>query len=489
MNADIQRILEKLALVRRRGLTCFGSDAHQFRLKTPIAEGEIAAFEQTHRIRLPEDYRAFLRWAGNGGAGPYYGILPLSRWNDAALEDVPDYLARPSPLRPQMPVGVEWEEALNCRWEELLQGTLALVEQGCAYYALLVVTGDYRGRVVYVNLDRGGVPYFVHNVDFLSWYERWLDELLWGYEGSWFGAGLPGREDDLAAVLRSADSDVGRLAEALGTLLRIPHLKPATLEAVLAVSRGEAPPLRRHALHLLAKHAKPDAARTATALLADPDVEVRKAALTVLADVKLTRWELVARDALHDPDPNVVFTALCKLKDAGFLTRDDVLPLLQSAHARVRSDALWASESVREGQGSVDIPDHLFYDADEVVRLAAIRAVGKTKDPSKVALLIDRLALEPKVDTLSRLIDALGAIRAPQAVPALLELTKHADAFVRQDTAKALGKIGDRRAIPALQALLADKVKPERRDEGGSISNMFSVAHEARKALARIEKR
>ncbi len=54
---------------------------------------------------------------------------------------------------------------------------MALNEQGSSYYGVLIVTGPYRGHVVYVDAD-GACPIQFVGRDFLSWYEHWLDELL-----------------------------------------------------------------------------------------------------------------------------------------------------------------------------------------------------------------------------------------------------------------------------------------------------------------------
>ncbi|WP_071515657.1 HEAT repeat domain-containing protein [Geitlerinema sp. PCC 9228] len=54
---------------------------------------------------------------------------------------------------------------------------------------------------------------------------------------------------------------------------------------------------------------------------------------------------------------------------------------------------------------------------------------------------------------------ALGKIGDPQAVPALLECLNCEDYYVRESAAQALGEIGDRSAIPPLQTLLAGGVE------------------------------
>jgi HEAT repeat protein len=478
----IQRILDKLAQASQRGLTCFGSD-HRFRLNRPISEATVSCFEREHDIHLPEDYRAFLRLAGNGGAGPYYGLLPLENWNDAVLEERPGYLARPSPLRPGMPAGVKWEQALNCSWEDLFQGTLALVHQGCSYYALLIVTGQYRGRVVYVNLDFGGTPYFVHHSDFLSWYERWLDELLEGYEGTWFGFGLPGREPDLVRVLRE-DGNAELRGEALSTLNRLAVLRPETLELLRALLGDVSAGVRSQACHLLGKHVVVAATAEIVGRLGDVDHIVRRNALDALAKIPGANWESAARRLLRDPSEPVVFRSLCLLKDAGHLCRDDVEPLFRSSDPLVRRNALWASDAVK-GE-VVQVPNDLLRDPDQQVRNNA-RARWGRESPKRVAVLSDLLRQESDLVSISSLVSTLGESDDREAVPVLIEMTRHADAFVRQDAARALGKLKDQRAIPALSALLADQTKPYRRTDGGAVSNIYTVGQVARTAMDEIQ--
>lgn len=78
INLRLQRVQQKLqyVFVRRHSLDEFGAEAHQFAMHAPITEHDLTAFESKHGVRLPEDYRAFLLAVGNGGAGPYYGLLP-----------------------------------------------------------------------------------------------------------------------------------------------------------------------------------------------------------------------------------------------------------------------------------------------------------------------------------------------------------------------------------------------------------------------------
>lgn len=142
----------------------------------------LLAFETRHGIHLPEDYRAFLRNVGNGGAGPYYGILSLEEWASGDDETDDETLSRPCLLSEHLPLTVGWEQMLPPGVKNPYQGTITICFQGCSYYALLVVSGSARGRVVYIDQEGQQPPYFLREPDFLSWYERWLDETIGGYD-------------------------------------------------------------------------------------------------------------------------------------------------------------------------------------------------------------------------------------------------------------------------------------------------------------------
>ena len=52
---------------------------------------ELAAWEELAKAALPEDYRTYLTQLGNGGAGPAYGLYPLSLPKD----EIARFLRRP----------------------------------------------------------------------------------------------------------------------------------------------------------------------------------------------------------------------------------------------------------------------------------------------------------------------------------------------------------------------------------------------------------
>lgn len=212
---DTTILLDKLARLREadREFRVFGSEQHRYRLGPCLTEMEIQQFEHPHQITLPEEYRDFLLHVGNGGAGPYYGLLPLEK---SVESEESEFLARPFPhanwwngMTPpnwwDVPSEQREPTQFDPRQEEEyfadkhIQGTLCLAHEGCGYYRLLVVSGPERG---YIWSDEragdGGVFPIPHpsgsyrvegfylvpeepqppRVTFWQWYLDWLDEAL-----------------------------------------------------------------------------------------------------------------------------------------------------------------------------------------------------------------------------------------------------------------------------------------------------------------------
>lgn len=466
--ATIARIKEKLVQVRNRGCECFGSQKHKFRLNPPLSEDEVLRFEREHGVTLPADYREFLLTVGNGGAGPYYGILPLEKWNDAMMEDIPRFLSRPSILRPEMEQMDEEHDPLPCPLEERDQGTLALCEQGCMYYALLVVMGPFRGRVVYVSPDNWYGIYFVRHPDFLSWYERWLDELLWGYSDGWFGFGHPGSPDQLIEVIKQSPDPALRV-EALQTLSRAPALPEDSVECVSALLEDPSAEVRRRALYLIRKNRLTELLPKAQALLVDSEAEVRKAAFSALTHLSERRQFEIARETLRHDDEALVLEALDCLEHAKQLRRTDLVPLLSAPRASIRDAARSAWKSAVNDEPP-DVSTLLDVSDEQVRRLAILNA-----GPADLDKLIERLERETEVELVRCLLGRLASFKDRRVTPHLIQMTCHTDTDVRRAAVRALGALGDRSAVPALERLLAKDDDPDR-----------TVAYVARQALHQL---
>jgi hypothetical protein len=119
----------------------------------PLSEEQLAAYEAEHGLRLPADYRAFLRHVGNGGAGPAYGMFGLTRPFDLTVMELNG---------PPVPAG-------ECR-------AVALANHGCGMEWELVVRGPHAGQTCFWTED--GVEFADPPCTFLEWYEAWLSDEL-----------------------------------------------------------------------------------------------------------------------------------------------------------------------------------------------------------------------------------------------------------------------------------------------------------------------
>ncbi|MFF9623652.1 SMI1/KNR4 family protein [Streptomyces griseosporeus] len=154
----------------------FGAGTHRYALAPRLPASDIRAFEESHGIALPVEYRSFVADVGDGPAGPGHGLMPLTaprpeadgEWaaDDEWAEDrLPGRLAGPFPLTEPLPgrIGAP---------AELTRGTLMLAEQGCGVFLRLVLNGPHAGEIWQLDPDWGGfVPM---SPGFRSWYTDWL---------------------------------------------------------------------------------------------------------------------------------------------------------------------------------------------------------------------------------------------------------------------------------------------------------------------------
>lgn len=483
--ARVRRIMAKLESVRLRNLSCFGSDTHGFRMNRPISDAELAEFETRHRIRLPSDYRAFLMHAGNGGAGPYYGIFSLEKWSDFAewvLDEVPEgFLARPCPLVPGRNQTEQWASRPDVF--SPYQGTLSLGSQGCTYAMQLAVTGPYAGRVVYVDAD-GGPPYMVHEPDFLSWYERWLDELLQGYKTDWFGYGPGGGEDDFFRILNDPQASDDFKSEAAGAFCRLPWLSDDGAFRIAAYCRDPLSGVRSGACatirSLKIHHAVEEAAR----LLDDRSADVRRQAVWTVMELDPQRWtNAVLRRLREDPDQEVATSAFFKLKDAGALSKAELLRIVASSP--LENLRYLAAHAVTWAGEDLELLVRLLSDSNAQVRFYATLGLRQLKARSALPQILELLARENDDLVVGSILNMLGELGDPSVVPNLLEWARASDDFHRLEAIEAIAKIGDERALPVAKGMLQEHRPPVRRNAHGltSLSSIHTISDLARKSL------
>ena len=214
---ELHSLLEK-AKATDAALKQFGAQNHKYQWNPPASLKEIEEFEQETGISLPDGYRNFLLQAGNGGAGPFYGLF--------SLEQVKGWLSwqvEPGET-PYLAPGTDSDSLkdLGDRDHDWRRGCIPIESQGDTYFTYLLVAGPDRGRVVYIEYERSWI-FFPREPDFLSWYIRWLREAAAGYDMGWFGIALDGDEETLQKYYLQADTEEERLL-AVSSMDKFPAL-------------------------------------------------------------------------------------------------------------------------------------------------------------------------------------------------------------------------------------------------------------------------
>jgi len=132
----------------------FGARQHDYQWRAPLAEARVVAIERQLGLGLPASYRRLVTELGEGGVGPYYGVMPL---------DHPVQLAAA-------------EGEFRSDATDLYRGVIGLGHVGCGQIAFVVVrSADPAAGVGEVWIDArasdGGVVPIAPDVDvyFLAW--------------------------------------------------------------------------------------------------------------------------------------------------------------------------------------------------------------------------------------------------------------------------------------------------------------------------------
>ncbi len=181
--------------------------------------------------------------------------------------------------------------------------------------------------------------------------------------------------------------------------------------------------------------------------LTDPRLSVQEAASAVLASIADARVLSPLAASLGSADWIVrmhAAKALGRIKDEAAV--EPLIPLLQDKVKAVREEATASLAAI----GTAALPSLLdaMHHPEWLVRLHAVEAVGKMRSPDAVEPLLSVLFNDPDTAIREDAIRALGLIGDARAVDFLLVAMK--EPGLRPLAVEALGLIRDRRAVPVL---------------------------------------
>lgn len=177
------------------GRQVFGATKHQYRLGPVLTLEEVRRAEAERHMKFPEEYVFYLTQVGNGGAGPYYGLYSLETVMQANSNPCLGQSFEQT-VTPTI-TGEQWREHMRrlemleesaetktdykTYWERLYSGMVSVGTQGCTYDHMLMLTGKYAGRIVYMDWNElPDNPPFDTGMTFLEWMEGFFADILEG---------------------------------------------------------------------------------------------------------------------------------------------------------------------------------------------------------------------------------------------------------------------------------------------------------------------
>jgi hypothetical protein len=373
---QVQRIKEKLAAAKLADekFQVFGASSHRYTLSPPASEETVTQFESDYGLSLPTCYRTFITEIGNGGesfnnsaAGPYYGIYMLGGGLEDLLTDPKTYLSKPvrftSSVTPDdwntLVAPFDDEEMSNAAFgletNTLFQGILPIASQGCTYVTALVLNGTEKGKVVNADMDQQ-MPQFCFEVNFLDWYERWLDEVISGDlitdKATWFGYTMGGTDTELITKYQQS-SDTDFKAKCISGLFTKKTISSATINIIETEYERSEKDSRAALLQLLTKHDYARAKPKLKLFYADNPLAVFQCVFWY-AKPHADDWipELTALLSTQKVEKNLFDFAMHVLRECHVNLKDLVSPFATNETKSIRDQALYTLKQLKQKFGA-----------------------------------------------------------------------------------------------------------------------------------------
>ena len=162
---EVLSIKERLCILKEKDkeFRVFGSFTHRYELFPPLSENQVETFEIENQIKLPAEYRLFLTEIGNGGAGPFYGIIKFEKAIDGYTSVQPFKWTNEAVVK--LDANDFYTEGT------VYNGVVEICEQGCGSSNILIINGESYGEIW---TDSYGelIP---EKYSFARFYNNWLN--------------------------------------------------------------------------------------------------------------------------------------------------------------------------------------------------------------------------------------------------------------------------------------------------------------------------